>query len=55
MLGYPLDRLHAEVAFIAYYFHWPAEQLLAMEHRDRRQWVDEISRINQELSEPQGP
>ena len=23
VLGYPLERLHEEVAFIAYHFHWP--------------------------------
>lgn len=51
MTGYPLARLHGEVAFIAYYFHWPVEQLLGMEHRDRRQWVEEISGINQTLNE----
>jgi hypothetical protein len=39
-----------EVAYIAYYFHWPLEDILEMEHRDRRQWVEEIGSINQKLS-----
>jgi len=46
VIGYPLARLYEEVAFIAYHFHWPPEQLLNLEHADRRRWVEEISRIN---------
>jgi len=44
MTGYPVDRIFEEVAFIAYHFHWP------LEHRERQRWVEEISRINRELS-----
>ena len=40
-----------EVAFIAYHFHWPMEQILEMEHSDRRQWAEEISRINDRMNE----
>jgi hypothetical protein len=46
MTGYPLDRLYEEVAFIAYHFHWPCGEILDLEHRERRRWCDEISRIN---------
>ncbi len=49
MTGYPHDRLHEEVAFIAYHFHWPYEEIMHMEHRDRQRWVEEISKINREL------
>jgi hypothetical protein len=49
MTGYPLDRLRQEVAYIAYHFHWPADQILAMEHRDRLSWVAEVARINEHL------
>jgi hypothetical protein len=48
-VGYPLDRLHEEVAYIAYHFHWPMEEVLALEHADRRRWVEEIARINRRL------
>ncbi len=48
--GYPLDRLYEEVAFIAYHFHWPYEEILNMEHAERRKWAEEISKINRELS-----
>ncbi len=49
--GYPLDRVYEEVAYLAYHFHWPAEQLLAMEHPERRRWVDEVAAINRKLNE----
>ena len=26
MTRYPSDRLHEEVAYLSYHFHWPAEQ-----------------------------
>lgn len=51
MIGYPLDALYEEMAFIAYYLHWPQRELLALEHAERRQWVAEISQINRSLAE----
>ena len=51
VVGYPLERLYEEVAYIAYYFHWPMEQLLELEHGERQRWVDEIGRINRRLGE----
>lgn len=51
MLGYPSDRLCEEVAYIAYYFHWPYDQILGMEHRERQRWVAEIARINQTINQ----
>lgn len=50
MMRYPLDRIYEEVAFIAYYFHWSREEILNLEHRERHRWVEEISKINRELS-----
>lgn len=50
-MGYPSVRLYEEVAFIAYHFHWPYDQIMRLEHRDRQRWVSEISRINQQLNE----
>jgi hypothetical protein len=50
-MGYPLRQLHEEVAFIAYHFHWPLDQIMALEHSDRRQWVEQISNINQQMNE----
>lgn len=48
--GYPLDRLYEEVAFIAYHFHWSYEEIMNMEHKERQKWVEEISKINRQLS-----
>ncbi|WP_366931065.1 DUF6760 family protein [Thiofilum sp.] len=47
IVGYPIARLYEEVAFIAYHLHWSPEQLMTMEHRERRRWVAEVSQINQ--------
>ncbi|WP_298439037.1 DUF6760 family protein [Geobacter sp.] len=45
MIGYPLAQLYEEVASLAHSFHWPHDQLMAMEHADRRRWVEEIAKI----------
>jgi len=49
--SYPIDRIYQEVAFIAYYFHWNHDEVMNMEHRERRRWCDEISKINSELND----
>jgi hypothetical protein len=51
IVGYPLERLHEEVAFLAYYFHWPLQDILELEHGDRRRWVHQVSTINRRLRE----
>jgi hypothetical protein len=51
IIGYPLDRLYEEVAYIAYHFHWPLPELLALEHAERQSWVREIAKINRKLGE----
>lgn len=40
-----------EVAYVAYYFHWPHDQVMNMEHRERQRWVAEIANINQRLND----
>ncbi|WP_307394970.1 DUF6760 family protein [Bacillus horti] len=42
--------MYEEVGFIAYYFHWSQEEIMNMEHRDRRKWCDEISKINRNVN-----
>jgi uncharacterized protein DUF6760 len=39
------------VAFIAFHFHWSPEQIMNLEHRDRRRWVAQISALNQRINE----
>jgi hypothetical protein len=51
MIGYPLERLHEEVAYVAYHFHWPLLDILNLEHQQRQQWVKEIAKINRRLNE----
>jgi transcriptional antiterminator len=48
--GYPLERVYEEVAFIAYHFHWSYEEIMNMDHRERRKWCEEISKINEKLN-----
>ncbi len=50
MKGYPLDRLHEEIAFVSYHFHWGRDALMHMEHRERKRWCEEISKINRKMS-----
>jgi hypothetical protein len=40
-----------EVAYIAYHFHWPYEQIMGLEHLERQQWVGEIAKINKRLND----
>jgi hypothetical protein len=51
VVGYPLDQLNEEVAYIAYHFHWPMDSIMNLEHRDRRRWVEQISALNQRANE----
>ncbi|HKQ79335.1 MAG TPA: DUF6760 family protein [Blastocatellia bacterium] len=41
---------------MAYHFHWPHDQILALEHRERQRWVGEIAKINKRFNdqEPRG-
>jgi len=38
--------LREEVAYIAFHFHWPLDEVLTLEHSERRSWVEEIGKIN---------
>lgn len=51
IVGYPLDRLYEEVAYLAYHFHWPRDTILSMEHPERLRWVSEVAAINRRLNE----
>ena len=51
IVGYPLDALYEEVAFVAYHFHWPHGDVMALEHAERRRWVEQISTINDRMNE----
>jgi hypothetical protein len=51
ILTYAADRLFEEVAYVAYHFHWPMNEILDLEHPDRARFVAEIAAINRRLTE----
>jgi hypothetical protein len=53
-VSYPSDQLFEEVAFISRYLHWSYDQVMSIDHRERRRWVAEISRTNEALNERAG-
>lgn len=50
-MTYAPDRLLEEVAYVAYHFHWPREEILDLAHHERQSWVREIARINTRVNE----
>ena len=44
-MTYPLERLHQEIAYIAYHFHWFREEIIDLEHPDRRRYVTQIASL----------
>jgi hypothetical protein len=48
---YGVDRLHEEIAYVAYHFHWSLDDILDLEHGTRRRFVEEIAKINERLTE----
>ena len=50
-MTYSASRIHEEVAYVAYHFHWSLNDILDMEHRERIRYVREIAAINTRLAE----
>jgi hypothetical protein len=44
-MTYATDRLYGEVAYVAYHFHWALDDILDLEHADRRRFVAEINEL----------
>ena len=44
-MTYGADLLYEEVSYIAYHLHWPLDDLLDLEHADRRRYVQLIQRL----------
>ena len=38
------------MGFISYYFHWSADEVMALDHASRRRWCQEISTINSSIN-----
>jgi len=51
MTRYPSDRLHEEVAYLAFHFHWSYQEVMRLDHRERQRWVTEAARIIERLNE----
>ncbi|MFC4508356.1 MULTISPECIES: DUF6760 family protein [Streptomyces] len=45
-MTYAVERLYEEIAYLAYHFHWPLEELLDLEHHERQRYVEQIARLN---------
>ena len=54
MMRYPSDRLHEEVAYLAYHVSWTYQEVMQLDHRERRRWVAEVARINQRMAQEDG-
>jgi hypothetical protein len=50
-VAYPLDKIRGEAAFIAYHLHWSLSDILSLPHRERVQWVGQVSAINKKILE----
>jgi len=50
-VGYPLPQLRSEVAFLAYHMHWSLSEILELPHRERIEWVNQVSSINKRVLE----
>lgn len=51
-MTYAPAQLVEEVAYVAYYLHWPLESILAMEHPLRRTFIAAIGNINRQINDP---
>ena len=51
-MTYAAGRIHEEVAYVAYHFHWSLDDILDLEHGQRRRYVSEIAEINTRMSGP---
>ncbi|MFG2491787.1 hypothetical protein OHT20_09335 [Streptomyces caniferus] len=38
-MTYAADRIEEEVGYLAYHFHWGLDDILDLEHADRRAYV----------------
>lgn len=48
---YPAEKIYEEAAFLAYYFHWSHDDIMAFSHLERIRWCKEVSQINRHLND----
>ncbi|MEU8785756.1 MULTISPECIES: DUF6760 family protein [unclassified Streptomyces] len=44
-MTYATGRIEEEVAYLAYHFHWGIDDILDLEHADRRAYVSQIATL----------
>jgi hypothetical protein len=42
--------VNEEMAYLAYHLHWSHAELMQLDHRSRRGWVEQVSALNERLS-----
>ena len=47
---YPQEQLYQEMTFLSYYLHWSRDEVMALNHQERRRWCSEVSAVNKKLS-----
>jgi hypothetical protein len=50
IVGYPLDLLRREVAYLAVHVHWSYEAVMGMPHWERRYWLREVAALGGEAA-----
>lgn len=48
---YTVDRLWEEAVYLAYYLHWPLDDILGLDHAVRTRVIAEVGRIHERLDE----
>ncbi len=38
------------MTFLSYYLHWSRDEVLRLDHLERRRWCKEVSAVNRKLS-----
>jgi hypothetical protein len=44
-MTYAAEVLYREVAYVAFHFHWSRDEILDLEHPERRRFVQEIREL----------
>ena len=50
-VGHLPEEIAREVAYIAYHFHWPRAEIMAMTASERRRWIASIAGLNKEIAQ----
>ena len=45
ILGYPLEWVYQEVAVLSMRTHWTYEDVMSIDHAERRRWIEEIMKL----------